>query len=49
MQSYDKNCGINMPRPRVFAPFAGAFIVHSGGGLAGRRVPVSLAACSYEP
>ncbi|HLW01007.1 MAG TPA: hypothetical protein VKT82_20280 [Ktedonobacterales bacterium] len=48
MQSDDQNCVILL-WPRAFAPFAGALTVHSGGGLTGRRVPVSLAACSYKP
>lgn len=48
MQSYENTCGI-LSRPRNFAPFAGGLTVHSGWGLDGRHVPVSLAACSYEP
>lgn len=48
MQRYDQTCVI-LPWPRAFAPFAGTLLVHSGGGLNGRSVPVSLAACSYEP
>jgi len=48
MQWYDQNCGI-LSRPRAFVPFAGALTVPSGLGLAGRSVPISLAACSNEP
>jgi hypothetical protein len=48
MQWYDQTCGI-MSRPRAFVPFAGTLAVLSGGGLNGRRVPISLAACSYKP
>jgi hypothetical protein len=48
MQSYENTCGI-LSRPRIFVPFAGGLTVHSGWGLDGRRVPVSLAACSYKP
>lgn len=48
MQWYDQNCGI-LSRPRAFVPFAGALTVHSGRGLAGRCVPISLAACSSKP
>ena len=48
MQRYDLTCGI-LSRPRFFVPSAGGLTVHSGWGLVGRRVPVSLAACSYKP
>ena len=47
MQRDDQTCVI-LPWPRAFAPFAGTLLVHSGG-LKGRSVPISLAACSYEP
>jgi hypothetical protein len=47
MNSYDQTC-ITLPWPRTFVPFAGTLLVHSGG-LKGRSVPISSAACSYEP
>jgi hypothetical protein len=46
MQSNDQTC-IILPWPRDFAPIAGALLVHSGG-LKGRSVSISLAACSYD-
>jgi hypothetical protein len=48
MQRDDQPRSITL-RPRAFVPCAGALNVHSGGGLAGRRAPISLAACSYKP
>ncbi len=47
MQWYDQNCGI-LSRPRAFVPCAGTLTVPRGAGLSGRRVPISLAACSCE-
>jgi|GEM_PF-4373706 len=48
MQRYEQICGI-MSRPRAFVPLAGTLTVNSGGGLNGRSVPISLAACSCKP
>lgn len=45
MQNYEQTCGI-LSRPRIFLPSAGGLTVHSAWGLDGRRVPISLAACS---
>ena len=39
----------NLMRPRPFAPCALVLTVLSGGGRNGRRVPISLLACSYKP
>lgn len=36
-------------RPRPFAPCASVLAVLTGGGQSGRRVPISLLACSYKP
>jgi hypothetical protein len=36
-------------RLRPFAPCALVLTVDSGGGRYGRRVPISLLACSYKP